>query len=63
MVTADAISMHTNIDTNHGLKALRSFLEFYYVEELRSTDNLLPKFDVDMILSRSRKTCYALEYI
>ena len=27
LVTADAISMYTHIDTNHGLKAMRSFLE------------------------------------
>ena len=45
LVTADAISMYTNIDMNHGLKVLRSFLE-----ELRSANDLPPNFDIDMIV-------------
>ena len=49
LFTADAISMYTNIDTNHGLKVLRSFLE-----ELRSADNLQPNFDIDMIVEAAR---------
>ena len=52
LVTADAISMYTITDTNHGLKALRSFLE-----ELRSTDNLPPNFEIDMIVEAANFLC------
>ena len=45
MVTADAISMFTNIDTGHALKVLRWFLE-----ELRREGKLPPDFDIDMII-------------
>ena len=49
LVTADAISMYTNIDTGYGLKVLRLFLE-----ELRSEDNLPPNFDTDMVVEAVR---------
>ena len=50
LVTADAISVYPNIDTDHGLRVARSFLE-----ELRSEDNLPPTFDIDMIVEVARR--------
>ena len=41
--------MYTNIDTEHGLKVLRLFLE-----ELKSEGNLPTNFDIDMIVEAAR---------
>ena len=50
LVTADAISMYTNINTNYGLKVLRLFLK-----ELKSESNLSPNLTyVDMIVEAAR---------
>ena len=49
LVTADAVSIYTNIDTEHGLKVLRLFLE-----ELKSEGNLPTNFDIDMIVEAAR---------
>ena len=43
MVTADATSMDTQIETEHGLEVLRRFLE-----ELQEEGKLPPDFDIEM---------------
>ena len=45
MVTADAKSMCTRIETEHGLEALRRFLE-----ELQEEGKLPPDLDIEMIV-------------
>ena len=45
LITADAISMYTNIDTGHALKVLRWFLE-----ELERERKLPEEFDINMII-------------
>ena len=45
VISADAISMYTDIDTNHALAILRMFLE-----ELREQGLLPENFNIDMIL-------------
>ena len=44
LVTADVISMYTNIDTEHGLEILRSFLG-----KLKDKGNLPVNIDIDTI--------------
>ena len=45
LVTADATSMYTNINTDHGVATLRGFLE-----ELESNESLSPDFNIEMII-------------
>ena len=45
MHKTDAASMHTNIETNHGLQILRNFLE-----KLKRNGQLPPDFDIEIIL-------------
>ena len=45
LVIADAKQMYTYIDTEHGLKVLRAFLE-----ELKQEGNLTNNFDIEMIV-------------
>ena len=45
MVTVDAKSMYTKIETEHGLEILRQFLE-----ELQEEGKLPPDFDIEMIV-------------
>ena len=45
LITADAISMYTNIDTAHGLEVLRQFLT-----ESEAEDKLPHDFNTDVVL-------------
>ena len=49
MIKADAISMYTDIDTNHALATLRMFLE-----ELQEQGLLPENFNIDMILEAAK---------
>ena len=49
MVTVSATSMYTSIDTAHGLKILRHFLE-----EFQEEGNILDNFDIHMIVEAAK---------